>query len=131
MRGATLYKQKKGGGAVISIHAPHAGSDLHRRSHLVDDIHDNFNPRPPCGERHSRIDDLTSVVQISIHAPHAGSDRDVTATIYCTPDFNPRPPCGERRQHDRAGSVAPQKFQSTPPMRGATQGRYSNHILHN
>ncbi len=35
---------------VISIHAPHAGSDLHLLIHFQKTHY--FNPRPPCGERH-------------------------------------------------------------------------------
>jgi len=56
----------------ISIHAPHAGSDGHfnmRGTH-----HDDFNPRSPRGERHDVQDVAEEAIIISIHAPHAGSD---------------------------------------------------------
>ena len=68
----------------------------------------------------SRIDDLTSVVQISIHAPHAGSDALSGLNPTASLDFNPRPPCGERLE-DNAVAVDYIEFQSTPPMRGATK----------
>ena len=41
-----------GPGAAISIHAPHAGSDVSTKSLDSSDVPD-FNPRSPCGERHS------------------------------------------------------------------------------
>ena len=72
MRGAThgklLFKRQQ----IISIHAPHAGSDTNIISLLW--ILRYFNPRSPCGERPpSRPKDHGKRV-ISIHAPHAGSD---------------------------------------------------------
>ena len=57
--------------------------------------------------------------KISIHAPHAGSDGLVPFALHIDNYFNPRPPCGERRLRGvrkRFGC----RFQSTPPMRGAT-----------
>ena len=36
--------------AIISIHAPRAGSDVCIRTTL--DVRTYFNPRSPCGERH-------------------------------------------------------------------------------
>ena len=58
---------------VISIHAPHAGSDgFHGR---LDAAHRDFNPRSPCGERRL-FSCLPLPPVISIHAPHAGSDDD-------------------------------------------------------
>ena len=62
----------------ISIHAPHAGSDVvHVRQHHA--------------QRH-----------ISIHAPHAGSDMSLAMIFSHFPDFNPRSPCGERLEAGRA-----------------------------
>ena len=65
---------------LISIHAPHAGSDADRiltSSHARD-----FNPRSPCGER--RVARLSLARWfISIHAPHAGSDRSNTPSVTC------------------------------------------------
>ena len=80
---------------IISIHAPHAGSDM-KIANMPQEQY-NFNPRPPCGERPIPAPALheiltfqstppmrgaTTVIgtvlvftSISIHAPHAGSDR--------------------------------------------------------
>ena len=101
----------------ISIHAPHAGSDLSGKTliHFSED----FNPRSPCGERPSRchLPDLS--FQISIHAPHAGSDNVLSIHSLMAFYFNPRSPCGERR-YDYVHQCRRIKFQSTLPMRGAT-----------
>ena len=140
MRGATPIGATGILNGVISIHAPHAGSD-------------DF---PLCYSIPQRI---------SIHAPHAGSDAKIrsghhlSSGFQSTPPmrgatssrmmssfdgcyFNPRPPCGERPEDvtvngeifrisihaPHAGSDNHSKqttnqtggFQSTPPMRGAT-----------
>ena len=95
MRGATVKKFNFSISTPISIHAPHAGSDVGGIFRLGAD-------------------------GISIHAPHAGSD--IIARRY-QPDsfyFNPRSPCGERPLLSKE-SVKGYVFQSTLPMRGATQ----------
>ena len=55
-----------------------------------------FNPRSPCGER--RFGNVRCAVDgnISIHAPRVGSDQGVLDTGPHLADFNPRSPCGER-----------------------------------
>ena len=58
--------------AVISIHAPHAGSDCPYLQIL--DCYSYFNPRSPCGERRRLTRHHPQTIGISIHAPHAGSD---------------------------------------------------------
>ena len=79
---------------LISIHAPREGRDLHGLRLLL-------------GR------------DISIHAPRAGRD------LYPMPDllkfrhFNPRAPCGARR-NQRLESELLAPFQSTRPVRGAT-----------
>ena len=95
MRGATCDLLKQSFVIVISIHAPHAGSD--QKSNHPEQKPRNFNPRSPCGERHAskRHNAAGKIFQstlpmrgatilksldegmdfISIHAPHAGSDR--------------------------------------------------------
>ena len=78
----------------ISIHAPHAGSDLSIRYPAVDSL-------------------------ISIHAPHAGSDPQRRQPGSSRHYFNPRSQCGERRNESYTYSVNG-TFQSTLPMRGAT-----------
>ncbi len=59
--------------------------------------------------------------RISIHAPHAGCDRLCRSPAARKLNFNPRTPCGVRPRLDRQGQTEP-VFQSTHPMRGATQG---------
>jgi len=125
----------------------------------------DFNPRPPHGERLKFNRSNGFCYFISIHAPRTGSDdwtitsKTACARFQSTPpargattaghkpcgtlkDFNPRPPHGERliarliitRRHiisihaPRTGSdrtspkilLSQQRFQSTPPARGAT-----------
>ena len=74
VRGATTQDETKESDGVISIHAPRAGSDNHGK--VLSFPQDDFNPRPPCGERPA----VSEVEQPNII------------------DFNPRPPCGERQQ---------------------------------
>ena len=94
MRGATVWNYNNPKYISISIHAPHAGSDLL----LV-------------GCRYKLL--------ISIHAPHAGSDLPCGLQYLDQRNFNPRSPCGERRPPPKLAEV-PIAFQSTLPMRGAT-----------
>ena len=49
MRGATIKRPQKSLKEVISIHAPHAGSDCLELQQP--EIYKYFNPRSPCGER--------------------------------------------------------------------------------
>ena len=56
-----------------------------------------FNPRPPCGERLTMIIFFRLLSTVSIHAPRAGSDR-----------------------YYRGRGCKRGRFQSTPPVRGAT-----------
>ena len=72
MRGATAVFAGVLYLGLISIHAPHAGSDA-------------IIVLVPCDSA------------ISIHAPHAGSDTVDLMCITGDKDFNPRSPCGERR----------------------------------
>ena len=118
MRGATDRRGQRQLPDVISIRAPHAGSDGPGPRPGAPPPY--FNPRSPCGER---------------PIPTARSTR--------WRDFNPRSPCGERRNRRRpsagqreisiraplAGSDRPRArrlkptpwlFQSALPLRGAT-----------
>ena len=72
MRGATNPLITLDWGNLISIHAPHAGSDVSDSS-------------------------INQVDNISIHAPHAGSDASLSICSCKYTHFNPRSPCGERR----------------------------------
>ena len=80
---------------AISIHAPRAGRDSAAIPHGRRSI--NFNPRAPCGAR------------------QRSSHRRCRDTY-----FNPRAPCGARLV-DIYGEDAQGTFQSTRPVRGATE----------
>ena len=104
----------------------------------------NFNPRSPCGERpranvrkkFSLIFQSTLPMRgatlimsaviapwvISIHAPHAGSDKSPHGPNVFNRHFNPRSPCGERQPGGQSNQRA-LRFQSTLPMRGATDAK--------
>ena len=104
-------------GCLISIHAPHAGSDEHFHRPMRSVI--EFQSTLPMRGATAPCDIPQSQAGISIHAPHAGSDHTQMVMWAYPYDFNPRSPCGER-----PGSVCccphTQRFQSTLPMRGAT-----------
>ena len=72
----------------------------------------------------------TDYQAISIHAPHAGCDPLFRKKHGLFSDFNPRTPCGVR-QHAFAIRHMDSIFQSTHPMRGATNTltRYINRNL--
>ncbi len=79
----------------ISIHAPHARSDLVSLHWTYPDIH--FNPRSSCEERRVAL----------------------TATLMLWANFNPRSSCEERQAYECEPQQIKQ-FQSTLLMRGAT-----------
>ena len=102
----------------------------------------NFNPRSPYGERpgaaearfacppisiHAPLTGSDDAVppeptaeEISIHAPLTGSDLGEGAISFEDIDFNPRSPYGERPAPSATLS-SNSSFQSTLPLRGATQ----------
>ena len=60
---------------------------------------------------------------VSIHAPHAGRDRELRLDVVPQRRFNPRAPCGARLVTAMV-MWSKTTFQSTRPMRGATQRFY-------
>ena len=72
MRGATCYRLFRCSRQIISIHTPHAGSDVRA------------------------LYNAAGLTVISIHTPHAGSDPDQQKMERYKLDFNPHSPCGER-----------------------------------
>ena len=142
MRGATRFAADNHLSQVISIHAPHAGSDA--EFGFGETRLKNFNPRSPCGERPACTvlktdtnrfqstlpmrgathvhDGFRTNRGISIHAPHAGSDARCPSTSWIRINFNPRSPCGERQELPTLANPV-KVFQSTLPMRGATPHR--------
>ena len=141
LRGATVALIHAHGEVGISIHAPLAGRDGSVRPVWIAD-HD-FNPRAPCGARRDQTICHNTSEVISIHAPLAGRDHTRQSLAGLGINFNPRAPCGARhcvvivrdRLHKDFNPRAPcgarlsgarllqrlASFQSTRPLRGATQ----------
>ena len=84
----------------------------------------DFNPRTPCGVRHALDLGAARPQNISIHAPHAGCDLGNLPCRFLFCHFNPRTPCGVRRR-PRIYPQNRERFQSTHPMRGATDLRHT------
>ena len=140
MRGATHYFYKIRKPLIISIHAPHAGCDIFAVRIALHLIH--FNPRTPCGVRRCSFA-LSSpsssfqsthpmrgatrlcvafarLLYISIHAPHAGCDRtNVLENLFGGISIHaPHAGCDVSTNSSMNSALS---FQSTHPMRGATQ----------
>ena len=138
LRGATSAAAEKSDEEEISIHAPLTGSDTpHRKIAIYFDISIHA---PLTGSDHCKAV-TCRFKEISIHAPLTGSDifgfNFVLSSLYFNPrspygerlrrmlvfapvtNFNPRSPYGER---PGIGISPPfsRKFQSTLPLRGAT-----------
>ena len=117
MRGAIGERPRMEGREMISIHAPHAGSDYVLDKAIEASI--LFQSTLPmrgaisCSRQsgiyraisihapHAGSDCLgyhpkSATTAISIHAPHAGSDCPGLRGLGLARDFNPRSPCGER-----------------------------------
>ena len=110
----------------ISIHAPLAGCDI--PAYLSGRVPEHFNPRTPCGVRRRggwylrRCDYFNPRTPCGVRLPffvHAWGGSD----------FNPRTPCGVR-QGDVKSFHARDRFQSTHPLRGATDAN-DNGIVDN
>ena len=82
---------------------------------------ENFNPRTPCGVRLRSKKELRALIRISIHAPRAGCDSHTAEQLQPHTEISIHAP--------RAGcdlsvyllSILVHRFQSTHPVRGATQ----------
>ena len=117
VRGATVSGARCKCGKIISIHAPRAGGDL--SSKRATTVRPHFNPRPPCGGRHSGHIRRPHRQGISIHAPRAGGDSTSRQATITTIRFQSTPPVrGATMEQIRC--VKELRFQSTPPVRGAT-----------
>ena len=78
-----------------------------------------FNPRPPCGGRPSQPPWSVGSSSDFNPRPPCGGRRVYGAVVRDQENFNPRPPCGGRRSQ-RPSRPGWQRFQSTPPVWGAT-----------
>ena len=117
MRGATRIPHHKINEISISIHTPHAGSDVTFSMLLI--TISNFNPHSPCGERLFSSRYFLLLAHFNPHSP-CGERLPISwqwhlRHIY----FNPHSPCGERHAQIQY-VLAIRQFQSTLPMRGAT-----------
>ena len=124
---------------LISIHTPHAGSDIFK--HIFHKPQRYFNPHSPCGERPGQSFIPLFRIQFQSTLPMRGATAAQNQSVIVPQDFNPHSPCGERQ--DRAAGILSQShfnphspcgerpktpvpyfkfaiFQSTLPMRGAT-----------
>ena len=106
----------------ISIHAPHTGSDQ------LGDVHDArrglFQSTLPIRGAATAFKYERRKWTISIHAPHTGSDNSKASETTASSYFNPRSPYGERRCVPAAPPTLP-VFQSTLPIRGATSSSHA------
>ena len=102
---------------IISIHAPHTGGD--KLGMDTGNFIYAFQSTPPIRGATRGRQGFPIYPGISIHAPHTGGDdhKDLQGSV--PDDFNPRPPYGGR-PCDAYRSLPGVKFQSTPPIRGAT-----------
>ncbi len=101
----------------VSIHAPRVGSDT--RPIPISDRLSSFNPRSPCGERRSALQNPTlTLVEFQSTLPVWGATGCRTRLQWCR-CFNPRSPCGERRAVV-IKVIVMAMFQSTLPVWGAT-----------
>ena len=139
LRGATVQHPVILGDQNISIHAPLAGGDFFataggivtldfnprtpcgvRRVHACSSVPlCNFNPRTPCGVRQLSDFRESAHIHFNPRAPcgarliHSGCRKNQK-------NFNPRAPCGARLPTCSVFLRLPE-FQSTRPMRGATE----------
>ena len=78
-----------------------------------------FNPRPPCGGRPSLVHQVDDAGSISIHAPRVGGDFTVKDDVSKLSKFQSTPPVWGATEEWTSTST-PWSFQSTPPVWGAT-----------
>ena len=88
-----------------------------------------FNPRAPCGARLSPHGGCVWKNTISIHAPRAGRDPSPPPRWRICWHFNPRAPCGARLAMICSLDIS-REFQSTRPVRGATNETHCWHFDH-
>ena len=125
MRGATLGVWIENCDWIVSIHAPHAGRDCDMDAYGESrgvSIHAPHAGRDPV------IIDVVHDYQVSIHAPHAGRDDggDAQAPDQSVSIHAPHAGRDESALNRFARGFL---FQSTRPMRGATQRVRACNIL--
>ena len=117
LRGATggLYVSS----GILRNFNPRTPCGVRRRANwrISDDCR-HFNPRTPCGVRRCRSD-RQQQQSISIHAPLAGCDLKLSAAVLLLAVFQSTHPLRGATELRFSGSQKI-KFQSTHPLRGAT-----------
>ena len=96
MRGATKKPQKLRTRAQISIHTPHAGSDLYPMQSIPPKA-THFNPHSPCGERLHHKQNHAPYFAFQSTLPMRGATWCKSKGFQRKMHFNPHSPCGERR----------------------------------
>ena len=94
--------------------------ERHQLVQIYVGFHQNFNPRSPCGERLVYRQATTRPNHFNPRSPCGERQQEAPREGKSPPDFNPRSPCGERRLIAFISSPV-LKFQSTLPVRGATE----------
>ena len=87
-----------------------------------------FNPRPPCGGRLENNASDFNAIRISIHAPRAGGDKKQCFGKTRSLKFQSTPPV-RGATYEECVAVHAEQFQSTPPVRGATGAENTNAVL--
>jgi len=120
VRGSDLHRPANDHGPGVSIHAPVRGSDAWRGSTAFN--LPGFNPRSRARERPESLGDSNLLKHVSIHAPVRGSDMARQTATREIIGFNPRSRARERPDNN---PVNRDKclFQSTLPCEGATNRR--------
>ena len=106
----------------ISIHAPHAGSDLTSWAIWLRPI--NFNPRSPCGERRGDIQTASTALIFQSTLPMRGATAAPSPDTSTAPEFQSTLPM-RGATASLVNGAPDQLFQSTLPMRGATEDSLS------
>ena len=81
----------------------------------------DFNPRSPCGERLIGLPKTFIYAVISIHAPRAGSDKGAVNPLVSEYNISIHAPRAGSDIFNSPESSFKHRFQSTLPVRGATQ----------
>ena len=110
------------GAVSISIHAPHTGRDQ-RQTFMSTQTFLFQSTRPIRGATVHFPPTKIAAKRISIHAPHTGRDCDSLLRSPSPCNFNPRAPYGARPVGFIRIFVHDRLFQSTRPIRGATNAQ--------
>ncbi len=122
VRGATRSRPARGPTvrSRVSIHAPRAGGDPPSNRSGAMLAPSSFQSTPPVRGATGVPAWLVAVLVSFNPRPPCGGRRHLAGKIPRPRRFNPRPPCGGRPSRSGSSAAALTTFQSTPPVRGAT-----------